>query len=724
MPERCLRVAVGVPVRHGYDYLPPERGEPPPPGCRVLVPFGRQSRIGLVLEHREAPAGGPALKRVRRALDEAPAVGEDVLELVRWAAGYYRHPVGLVAEAALPARLRRGESASLAGTTRWRLTAAGRAEDLGAHRRAPVRRRLLEALGEAPEGLDLAELCVVHPDPGAQLRRLREQGLAEAAQFLPPPPPAKAPPDVAHNPEQRAAVDALRAGLGAYRCTLLHGVTGSGKTEVYRALLAALRDRGGQALVLAPEIGLVPQLRDRLAAAAGVRIALYHSECTAREQHLAWLQAQSGAADLVVGTRSAVFLPFADLRLIIVDEEHDGSLKQQEGFRYHARDVAVYRAWKGGLPVVLGTATPSLETWSNVRSGKYARLSLPNRAGAAPPPPVELIDTGRHPADDGLSAPLLAALRQTLDRGEQAMLFLNRRGYAPALYAPGADAALSCPHCQACLVYHRPREQALCHHCGFRQPAAAALADGAVLLGQGTQRVEDRLQAEFPDCAVLRLDRDRIRRRGELERSLERLRRGDYQLVVGTQMLCKGHDFPNVTLVGIVHIDAQLFSPRLRAPEELAQVLVQVSGRAGRSVKPGRVLLQTALPRHPLLRRLLEGSYEDWLERLLAERRELALPPFGHWALVRAQHAEYRRAEEFLLRVRAQLRAGADGVAVLGPAPALMAKRAGMWRAQLLLKADSRKALERCLDGWLERGAPGGRARVQWSLEVDPLDIA
>ena len=722
MPELCLRVAVGVPVRHAYDYLPPERGAPPPPGCRVLVPFGRQSRIGLVLEHREASAGGPALKRVRRALDEAPAVGEDVLDLVCWAAGYYRHPVGLVAEAALPARLRRGESASLTGTTRWRLTAAGRAEDPETHRRAPVRRRLLTALGAAPEGLEPGNLCAVHPDPHAQLRWLRQHGLAEPAQFLPPPPPARVPPDVAHNPAQRAAIDALREGLGAYRCTLLHGVTGSGKTEVYRAVLAALRARGGQALVLAPEIGLVPQLRDRLAADAGARIAVYHSECTAREQHLAWLQAQSGAADLVVGTRSAVFLPFADLRLIIVDEEHDGSLRQQEGFRYHARDVAVYRAWKGGLPVILGAATPSIETWRNVRSGKYARLSLPDRAGAAEPPAVELIDTGRHPAEDGLSAPLLAALRQTLDRGEQAMLFLNRRGYAPALYLPGEETALSCPHCLTCLVYHRPREQALCHHCGFRQPAAEALERGAQLLGQGTQRVEDRLQAEFPDCAVLRLDRDRIRRRGELERSLERLRRGDYQLVVGTQMLCKGHDFPNVTLVGIVHIDAQLFSPRLRAPEELAQVLVQVSGRAGRGVKPGRVLLQTALPRHPLLRRLLEGSYEDWLERLLEERRELALPPFGYWALVRAQHEEYRRAEEFLLRVRTQLRGG--GAAVLGPAPALMAKRAGLWRAQLLLKAESRQALERCLDGWLSRGAPGGRRGVQWSLEVDPLDIA
>ena len=723
MPERCLRVAVGVPVRHAYDYLPPERGGMPPPGCRVLVPFGRQRRIGLVLEHRAPPPGGPALKRVRRALDEAPAVGEDVLDLVRWAAGYYRHPVGLVAEAALPARLRHGESAVLAGATRWRLTAAGRAEELDAHRRAPVRRSLLEALAAAPAdaGLDLAALCAVHPAPSKQLQWLCARGLAVAEQVLPPPPAAEVPPEIAHNPAQRAAIKALRAGLGAYRCTLLHGVTGSGKTEVYRAVLAELRRRGGQALVLAPEIGLVPQLRDRLAADAAVRIAVYHSECTAREQYLAWLQAQSGAADLVVGTRSAVFLPFADLRLIIVDEEHDGSLRQQEGFRYHARDVAVYRAWKGGLPVVLGTATPSIETWRNVRSGKYARLSLPDRAGAAAPPPVEVIDTGRHPAEDGLSAPLLAALRQTLDRGEQAMLFLNRRGYAPALYVPGEETALTCPHCLTCLVYHRPREQALCHHCGFRQPAAAALARGAELLGQGTQRVEDRLRTEFPDCAVLRLDRDRIRRRGELERSLERLRRGDYPLVVGTQMLCKGHDFPNVTLVGIVDIDGQLFSPRLRAPEELAQVLVQVSGRAGRSVKPGRVLLQTALPEHPLLGRLLEDSYEDWLERLLEERRKLALPPFGYWALVRAQHGEYRRAEEFLLRARAQLRGG--GAAVLGPAPALMAKRAGLWRAQLLLKASSRKALERCLDGWL-RDSPGGRRGVQWSLEVDPLDIA
>ena len=722
MTELCLHVAVDAPIRHGYDYLPPARGPMPPPGVRVRVPFGPRKQVGVLLEIRPQPAGGPVLKRVGAVLDEAPVIEPGVLELMVWAARYYQHPIGQVINAALPARLRRGESAELSGTTVWRLTAEGREADPEAHRRAPVRQRLLRAFQDSrEEGLGGEQLRGLCRNPSAPLKALIGQGLVEAKFRLPAPPAPVVPQEVSHNPHQREAVDALRGHSGSFSCTLLHGVTGSGKTEVYRAVIRSVLERGGQVLVIAPEIGLAPQLRDRLARDAQTRIVVYHSECTEREQYLAWLLAQSGQVDIVVGTRSAVFLPFRDLQLIVVDEEHDPSLKQQEGFRYHARDVAIYRAHRAGIPVILGTATPSIETWRNVQSGKYRHLRLPTRAGPAVLPNTELIDLNQHPMTDGLSVPLLDALRETLDHGDQALLFLNRRGFAPILYSPQTGEPVICPECQVCLTYHQPRRQLLCHHCGFHRSGEEEVEKGAILLGAGTQRVEGRLRAEFPDCPILRLDRDRIRGRGELERSLEQTRRGDYRIVIGTQMLCKGHDFPEVTLVGVINIDSQLFSPRLRAPERMAQMLVQVSGRAGRRVKPGRVLLQTCLPQHPILQQLLNEDYESWLERLSARRYELGLPPYSHWAVLRAQHKDYQKAETFLLGVRRRMQ-GAGGVRVRGPAPAMMPKRAGLWRVQLLLQAASRKALERCLEGWLRN--PARKGRVDWTLDVDPLDIA
>ncbi len=719
--ELCLHVGVDAPIRHGYDYLPPARGPMPPPGARVRVPFGPRKQVGVVLELRPRPSGGPELKRVSGVLDEIPVIDSDVLRLLIWAARYYQHPIGQVVHAALPRRMRRGEEAELSGTTIWRLTAAGREEDPDAHRRAPVRRTLLQAFQNHKEGLDLRQLRDLCRDPSAPLKALVGQGLVEADFRLPPLPVPVVPEDVTHNSHQREVVEELRERLDSFRCTLLHGVTGSGKTEVYRAVIRSVLDRGGQVLVIVPEIGLAPQLRDRLARDARTRIAVYHSERTEREQYLTWLLARSGKADIVVGARSAVFLPFRDLRLIVVDEEHDPSFKQQEGFRYHARDVAVYRAHHAGIPIILGTATPSIETWRNVRAKKYRRLRLPTRAGASILPNTELIDLNRYLAEDGLSEPLLAALRETLDHGDQALLFLNRRGFAPVLYSPRTKEPMACPDCQVSLTYHQPRQLLVCHYCGFRQSAERELEGGAVPLGAGTQRIEERLRAEFPDCPVLRLDRDRIRGRGELERSIEKTRRGDYRIVVGTQMLCKGHDFPEVTLVGVINIDSQLFSPRLRAPERMAQMLVQVSGRAGRRVKPGRVLLQTCLPKHPVLRQLLSESYESWLERLSDRRRELGLPPYSHWAVLRAQHKDYRQAETFLLDARNRM-SEAEGVSARGPAPAMMPKLAGVWRAQLLLQAVSRKALERCLDNWLQ--GLGKKGRVSWTLDVDPLDIA
>ncbi len=722
MSDCCLHVAVVSPVRHGYDYLPPARGILPLPGMRVRVPFGAQrSQLGVVLEHRKQRDRNLKLKRVAQVLDDAPALAPELLDLMRWVSQYYQYPIGQVIESALPTQLRRLKAGAFIGVTLWRATEVGREENLADHRRARVRCAVLQDLQKHPQGRTIEQLRAKHRSPAAPLKALAERGLAEATFQLPQALPPAMPKEVRHNPQQRAAIKHFRTHLDAYSCSLLHGVTGSGKTEVYRAVIAAVLERGGQVLFIVPEIGLVPQLRDRLARDRHTRIAEYHSECTPRTQHLTWLLAQEGQVDIVVGTRSAVFLPFENLRLIVIDEEHDASLKQQEKFRYHARDVAIYRAHQANIPVILGTATPSIETWRNVQDGKYQHILLPNRAGSSRLPTTELIDVVRHPMTEGLSEPLMNALRETMDRGEQALLFLNRRGFAPVLLSPDKQTPQTCPKCDVCMTYHQNSRSLQCHHCGFRQSAGDLVERGAQLLGEGTQRVEEHLRSEFPGCPILRLDRDNIHRRGELERSLEQTRRGDWRIVIGTQMLCKGHDFPEVTLVGILNSDSQFFSPRLRAPEHLAQILVQVSGRAGRRTKAGRVLLQTCLPQHPMLQQLLQEDYDTWLNRLLEERKQRLLPPYGRWALWQARHEDYDTAESFLQELAERIKE-MPGVDALGPAPALMPRHSGEWRAQLLLRARARPALERCMDACLEDLKPP--RGVRWWLDVDPLDIA
>ncbi len=722
MSDFCLHVAVEAPIRHGFDYLPSDSDLLPLPGTRVQVPFGRTNRLGIVLEHRKSSEGGFKLKRISKVLDDTPEITPEVLELLVWAAHYYQFPIGQVIETALPALLRRMKPVKFSGVTTWKVTDAGRQEDLAAHRRARIRSALLQYFQEHPEGMTTEQLRGEFPTSAAPLRALAESGLVEAEYGLPEPPPPVIPGDVGHNPRQRSAIKEFRNCLDSYSCSLLHGVTGSGKTEVYRAVIASVLERGGQVLVIVPEIGLVPQLRDRLARDQTTRIVESHSECTPRERYLAWLLAQEGQADIVVGTRSAVFLPFQNLQLIVIDEEHDASLKQQEGFRYHARDVAIYRAHRADIPVILGTATPSIETWRNVLDKKYRHIRLPNRAGPSRLPSTEIIDLMRNPATEGLSEPLMEALRETMDRGEQALLFLNRRGFAPALLAPQSQEPQQCPACDVCLTYHLDLRRLQCHHCGFSKSVGSLIEQGATLLGEGTQRVEERLRDEFPGCPILRLDRDNIRRRGELEATLEQTRRGEWRIVIGTQMLSKGHDFPNVTLVGIINSDRQLFSPRIRAPEHLAQILVQVSGRAGRRMKAGRVMLQTCLPRHPMLRQLLEDDYETWLGKLREDRRRLNLPPYCRWALFQARHnKDYDKAEAFLNSLAEQIK-DAPGISLMGPAPALMPRMAGEWRAQLLLRSRSRQALERCLDACLDGLGP--TRGMQWWLDVDPLDIA
>ncbi|MGB4334218.1 MAG: primosomal protein N', partial [Chromatiaceae bacterium] len=593
----------------------------------------------------------------------------------------------------------------------------------------PRQAEIQRLLGDHPEGLGEAGLRSRLGEVKTPLRALAERGWIEPCHLVGDE-PVKAPesgPEL--NPRQTEAIAAVSAALDRFQPFLLEGVTGSGKTEVYIRLLLRVLEAGGQALLLVPEIGLTPQLRRRLARRFPGRLAILHSALNATERERAWQAAASGAADLVLGTRSAVFVPLPRLRLILVDEEHDLSFKQQDGFRYSARDLAVRRAKRAGCPLVLGSATPSLESLRNAAIGRYRRLELPERAGAAAPPAIGLLDIRAQPLRGGLSAVLIRLMREQFDAGNQVLLFLNRRGFSPVLTCHACGWVGDCPHCDARLTLHLADNRLWCHHCGLTRPIPIACPQCGGLdiraLGQGTERLAGELQALFPDIRVARVDRDSTRRKGELDRLLAAALAGDYPLLVGTQMLAKGHHFPRVTLVGILDADNGLYGSDFRAAERMAQLVIQVAGRAGRAERPGRVVLQTHHPDHPLLQILRRQGYPAFAAAALRERREAGLPPFTHQALLRVE-ANAREASLGWLRLarEAACQLGGSCISLFGPVPAPMERRAGRYRAQLLVQARERPELQAFLAVWVPQiYGIKGQGAARWSLDVDPQEM-
>ncbi len=733
-----LRVAVGAPLTALYDYLPPPGPGGPTlslkPGMRLLVPFGRGQRVGILIETADRSEQELArLKPALRVLDPSPLLGSEDLALIRWASAYYQHPLGEALFSALPARLRRPSAALDDRAPGLSASDAGLTLDLGTLARAPAQRRVLELLRDKPMGIESTHLRARLGACAGPIRALRAKGLIEPCN-LDPEPDADCLPTLdgpVLNPDQARASEAIRAALGRFAPFLLNGVTGSGKTEVYIRIIQSVIEAGRQALVLVPEIGLTPQLRERLKSRLPGPHALLHSGLDEGERERAWHRAASGRANLVLGTRSACFAPLPRLGLIVVDEEHDASLKQQDGFRYSARDLAVRRAQISSCPVVLGSATPSLETLQNARSGRYRLLRLPRRAGGASDPAVSLIDIRGQPMSAGLSPLLREYLAAHTASGSQALLFLNRRGFAPVQTCHDCGWVGACPHCDARLTLHRRLGRLWCHHCGWFRPAPAACPKCSGLdlrvLGLGTERLEDELRGLFPDVPLARIDRDSTRRKGELDRLLAAVRRGETLILLGTQMLAKGHDFPGVTLVGILDLDQSLYAADFRAPERTAQLIVQVAGRAGRADRPGRVLIQTRHPEHPLLQSLLREGYPGFAEAALAERAAARLPPFSHLALLRAEAPIQEVPTEFLRRARALaqgLDASGPAIQLLGPAPAPMERRAGRYRAQLLVECRRRPELQRFLATWVAalRALPR-TSGLRWSLDVDPQDM-
>ena len=713
-----LRVALPVPLHAVFDYRHPVAIEP---GCRVLVPFGRRDVVGVVVGASADSELDPArLKSVVRVLDEAPLPTAELLATLQWAARYYQHPLGEVLQAALPVALRSARPLPATGIEVLGLTEAGTVAAIAPRRRRGTRiDALLEALARGPVALSQARELA----GAAGVRTLLARGWARRIEHAPQ---QQAVTDgIVLNAAQREAADAVIAADG-FNAFLLEGVTGSGKTEVYLEVIRASLARGRQALVLVPEIALTPQALRRFREGLGVDVAALHSGLGELERARAWLAAARGEAGVVLGTRSAVFVPLPRAGVIVVDEEHDASYKQQDGFRYHARDLAVVRAKALGVPVMLGSATPSLESLANVVAGRYHGLRLDRRAGAAQPPALRVVDLRRQRLRHGLAAPVLDAIGACVARGEQALVFKNRRGYSPVLICHDCGWSAHCPDCERALTLHRRLGRLRCHHCGREQPVPRACPDcgGLALnpLGEGTERLEDALVERFPGVPVLRVDRDSTRGRHARDALFEALPDSGARILVGTQMLAKGHDLPHLTLVVVVGVDEGLHSVDFRAAERLGQLIVQVSGRAGRAERPGTVILQTHNPGHPLLALLLERGYRAFSRHLLEERREAGLPPFAQFALLRAETPHKPLLDEFLA---AAAQATSDAAVVAhGPMDAPMPRRAGAFRGQVLLESPERAALQAFLPGWLDalRAMPLAR-KLRWSIDVDPVDL-
>ncbi len=728
---KIVRVALDVPVATLFDYQGDDAcGDDV--GRRVLVPFGNKIAVGVIMEfasHSRVPSG--RLKRVLRVLRDAPELSGDDLRLLRFAAAYYHHALGPTVMGTLPARLRRASALWSGAPACFALTAAGEvvaAGDLPA--RAVVQRRLL-ALLKQQRTLDLPMTRKLGKTAQAALKRLIARGWVHRQQ-APRQPPS---PIVEHpstngpplNPEQTAAVRAIQGRLGEFKPFLLLGVTGSGKTEVYLGAIKAALRAGRQALLLVPEIALTPQLeamvRGRFPATP---LTTLHSRLNEGERLEHWLAAQAGRASIVLGTRLAVFAPLPAIGLIIVDEEHDASFKQSEGLRYSARDLAVVRAQQRDIPIVLGSATPALETYFNAVSGRYQLLTLSQRANA-PLPRIECIDTRGARLDDGLSQRLLEAIGERCTRKEQSLVFINRRGFAPVLMCRACGWLSGCHRCSARLVLHVHDRRLRCHHCGLQTTVPAMCPEcgnqALTLVGHGTQRIEAALKRHFSRARILRIDRDSTRRKFAWPAMRRQIHEREIDILVGTQILAKGHDFPHLNLVGVVNADSLLYSTDFRAPERLFALLTQVAGRAGRGDTQGEVLIQTEFPRHPLYAALRSQDYALFARGLLAERRHADLPPFVHQAVLRAEAPELDTALAFLTSAARIGKACAPRATIYDPVPASMVRLAGRERAHLLAQAVSRLQLQKFLAAWYARLSAERSSRARWSLDVDPLEF-
>ncbi|MBS7127963.1 MAG: primosomal protein N' [Haemophilus parainfluenzae] len=726
-----VRVALAVPLPRFFDYLYlPDLT--PIVGGRVLVPFGSQKRVGIVVDlPASSDVAKEKLKPIIDVLDAESLFNSTTWDWLAWSANYYRAALGDVLFQALPVKLRNGESAVKNDRTFWSITDLGKqALESGDLKRAKKQIEALNllltqdlekgnneissAIWSALKSKDYVEEIIVPTEQKSWQQALGDNPLVNLDNRL------------TLNKQQALVFSQLLFQEG-FNVWLLEGVTGSGKTEIYLQYIEEVLKKGKQVLVLVPEIGLTPQTVRRFQARFNVEIDVLHSNLNDTQRLNVWERARTGQSAIVIGTRSALFTQFSDLGLIILDEEHDGSFKQQDGWRYHARDLGIVLAQKLNIPILLGSATPSLESVNNVQNGKYHHLVLSKRAGNATALRQFVIDLKHQRIQNGLSEPLLKRMQEHLEKGNQVLLFLNRRGFAPVLLCHECGWIDECHHCEKPYTYHQHQRVLRCHHCGAQKTVPMQCghcgSTHLVTTGLGTEQLEETLKARFPQYNIARIDRDSTARKGKLEGYLEDIQQGKSQILIGTQMLAKGHHFPNVTLVALVNVDNALFSLDFRAEERLAQLYVQVAGRSGRAEKQGEVVLQTHYPDHPLLTTLLEKGYQAFAEEILKLRHNMGLPPFSFQALFKAQCRHSEEAENALSQLASFFyEQKIEGLQVLGPIPAPFSKKAGQYRWQLLLQHASRKQLQAALSRYSPELIKSSQVRL--ILDVDPLDLS
>ncbi|WP_329604916.1 primosomal protein N' [Spartinivicinus ruber] len=740
-PDVFLQVALPVPFRRLFDYLQPcqKDNQPLQPGIRVKVSFGNRQLIGVLIAiSQQSDWPTDKLKPVLELIDKQPIIPDDLLKLCQWTAKYYHHSLGETLQVALPAVLRQGKTSNYGTSIRYNTVTANQDQTI-ALSRAPKQLAAYKTLLEHPAGLTLAGLkglgIANHIIQGLKQKQLIEEvETTEPTLIKPWPSSLLYEPALTLNQSQQQAVTTVTNQLNQFHCFLLKGVTGSGKTEVYLQIIEACLKQKCQALILIPEIGLTPQTLQRFKARFSVPIVALHSNLTDLERWQAWQTASSGQAGIIIGTRSAIFTPMAKPGVIIIDEEHDSSFKQQDNLRYSARDVAVYRANQLQIPIVLGSATPSLESLFNVSAGRYQKLELPDRAGDAEPPSINMLDLKGKPLSDGLAVDLQPVIASHLNAGNQVLVFINRRGFAPTLICHECGWLADCGQCDAHLTLHRYPPLLRCHHCGVEEniPHLCPKCQQNSLhpVGTGTERCEATLNQWFPDIELIRIDRDTTQRKYAMQELLEKVHQAKPAILLGTQMLAKGHHFPKVSLVVVVDADSGLFSSDFRGVEKLIQLLTQVAGRAGRAATQGEVIIQTHQPNHPMLQLLQASRHDEMTQSLLNERQRLLLPPFGYMVLFRAESSYQQKAEALLNEAylcTQQAEASYDtfkSVEVLGPLPAPMEKRQGRFRYQLVIQAQHRQPLHQ-LTSLITQHLENSKLsrQVRWSVDVDPQDM-
>ena len=746
-PQQILKIALDVPLDRLFDYT--NNGFRAQLGARVVVSFAGRNLVGVVMEIAQvSDVPLEKLKPVIHVFDDV-VFGAADFKLLKFCADYYHYPLGQTLIAALPLRLRQIKPAVTRKSYVYALNAQANVDEIPKkqivlHKIAyTLLQSTLEAnihTGAGAVGLSANVLADISPGWRKAIAQLQDKGWITQKEIVAVKPSLRSSnvePNL--NSEQQQAITTILSENG-FKPWLLHGITGSGKTEVYIQLLQKiLAQKNAQALILVPEINLTPQLEARFRS----RLSQYplvtlHSNLSESERSQHWLAASSGAAKIVIGTRLSVFTPMPNLQIVIIDEEHDGSYKQQDGMRYHARDVAMVRAKQLNIPIVMGSATPSLETWrlstqAHAKKAQYSLLSLKQRAVEnAQLPKIHCIDIAKSPTENGLSPILINAIRERLKRGEQSLLFLNRRGYAPVLHCNACQWLASCTRCSAKLVVHLSQKRLKCHHCGHEQkiPLQCPSCGNADLspVGQATQRLEQTLAALFPQARIARVDRDSVRNKDTLTEILTRVQNKEIDILVGTQMLAKGHDFPYLTLVGVMDTDTALFSPDFRASERLFSQLMQVSGRAGRAEMAGEVLIQTAFPQHELFSALKDQDYATYADTLLSERTLMQFPPSRYFALLKAEASDFSQVRAFLSQAanlaRAASTASSNEVTVYDPVRPQMERLKAMERGHLLLQADSRQTLQKLLKVWIPQlRAEKLNAKIRWALDIDPLEF-